>query len=114
MKVLDPHGRGTDPSRGDPTMTTVVLEKLTDVQEQIVSAIALVKEPVTNGVSSVVSFVNGRIESVPAVPLAEQIPTPKEIIDNQYKFAKSLIDTQKDVALAAAKAAAPLTDQLLD
>ena len=48
------------------------------------------------------------------VPFAEQIPTPKELIDNQYKFAKSIIDTNKDIALAVAKAAAPLTDVVLD
>ena len=54
------------------------------------------------------------IPTVPAVPFADQIPTPKELIDNQYKFAKSIIDTNKDIALAVAKAAAPLTDVVLD
>ena len=48
------------------------------------------------------------------MPYADQIPTPKELIDNQYKFAKSLIDTNKDIALSVAKAAAPLTDAVLD
>ena len=93
---------------------TVVLDKLTDVQEQIVGVLALVKEPVTNGVSTVVDFVSGYVSNVPALPFAEQIPTPKEIINNQYKFAKSILDTQKDVALSVAKAASPLTDQVLD
>jgi len=95
-------------------MTTPVLDKLTDVQTTVVGYISTVKEPITTGVSTVVDFVIDRLPSIPAVPYAEQIPTPKELIDNQYKFAKSIIDTNKDIALSVAKAAAPLTDTLLD
>ena len=95
-------------------MTTPVLDKLTDVQTQVLDVISTVKEPVSKGVSTVVEFVIDRLPSIPVVPYAEQIPTPKELIDNQYKFAKSIIDTNKDIALSVAKAAAPLTDKVLD
>ena len=95
-------------------MTTPVLDKLTDVQTQVIDALATVKEPVAKGVTTVVDFVLERIPNIPAVPYAEQIPTPKEVIDNQYKFAKSIIDTNKDIALTVAKAAAPITDKVLD
>lgn len=95
-------------------MTTPVLDKLTDVQTSVVDAIATVKEPVTSGVSTVVEFIVDRLPNIPAVPYAEQIPTPKELIDNQYKFAKSIIDTNKEIALAVAKAVAPITDKALD
>ena len=95
-------------------MTTPVIDKLTDVQAQVVDVISTVKEPVTSGVTAVVEFLLERLPQVPVVPFAEQIPTPKELIDNQYKFAKSIIDTNKDIALAVAKAAAPLTDVVLD
>ena len=57
---------------------------------------------------------NPTVPQVPALPFAEQIPTPKELIDNQAKFASKLVSTNKSVALAVAKAAQPLTDQLLD
>lgn len=95
-------------------MTTPVIDKLTDVQAQVVDAISTVKEPVTSGVSAVVEFLLERLPQVPVLPYAEQIPTPKELIDNQYKFAKSIIDANKDIALSVAKAAAPLTDKVLD
>ena len=91
---------------------TIVLEKITE--DQVVGYMAKAKDPVTQGVTSIVEFINDKLPTVPAVPFAEQIPTPKEVIDNQYKFAKSVIDTQKDLALAVAKAAAPLTDKVLD
>ena len=48
------------------------------------------------------------------IPFAEKLPTPKEIIDNQYKFAKTLLDDQKNFALKVAAAVAPITDKALD
>jgi hypothetical protein len=93
---------------------TLVLDKLTDAQTSIVDTIASVKEPVVSGVSTVVDFVTGRVSEIPALPFGEKIPTPVELVNNQYKFAKSIIDTNKDIALAVAKAAAPITDKVLD
>lgn len=93
---------------------TAVLDKVTEVQDQIIDAIAKAKTPLTDAVTSVVDFVVERVPEVPSVPFAEQLPTPKELIDNQAKFASRLVTTNKSVALAVAKAAAPLTDQLLD
>ena len=92
---------------------SIVLDKVTDVQDQIVGAFSLVKEPVTTGVSTVVDFVTEKIPTVPALPFAEYVPTPVELVNNQYRFAKQVIDAQKDLYLSVAKAAAPLTNQLL-
>jgi len=93
---------------------TLVLDKLTNVQDQVVDTISLVKDPVVKGITVVVGFVTDRVAEIPALPFADQIPTPAEFVNNQYKFAKSVIDTNKEIALAAAKAAAPITDKVLD
>ncbi len=93
---------------------TDVLDRVTEIQDQIVEVIAGTKAPVANAVSTIVDFVIDNVPTVPALPFAEQIPTPKDVIDNQAKFASKLVTTNKTVALAAAKAAQPLTDQLLD
>ncbi len=93
---------------------TLVLDKLTDVQTTVVDTISSVKEPVVKGVTTVVDFVVDRLPEIPALPYAEQIPTPVELVNNQYKFAKSIIDTNKEIALAVAKAVAPITDKALD
>lgn len=93
---------------------TVVLDKITEVQDQVIDLLSSTKEPVTKGVVTVVDFVTGRLPEIPVLPFAEQVPTPVEVINNQYKFAKSIIDANKDIALAVAKAAAPLTDKVLD
>jgi hypothetical protein len=93
---------------------TAVIDRMTEVQDKIISVISDTKAPVADAVSTVVGYVVDRVPAVPAVPFADQIPTPKELIDNQAKFASKLVTTNKSVALAAAKAAQPLTDQLLD
>jgi hypothetical protein len=95
-------------------MTTPVLEKLTDVQSTVVDTISSVKEPFVRGVTVVVDFVVERAPQIPVLPFADQVPTPAELVTNQFKFAKSVLDANKDIALAVAKAAAPLTDQVLD
>ena len=72
------------------------------------------RAPGSKGEDLTVDFIIDRLPEIPAVPYAEQIPTPAELVNNQYKFAKSLIDTNKDIALAVAKAVAPITDKALD
>jgi hypothetical protein len=94
-------------------MSTQVLDRVSEVQEQIIELLASVKEPITQAVDSVVSLVTDRVE-VPAIPFGSEIPTPKEIIDNQAKFVSKVVTTNKTVALSAARAASPLTDSLLD
>jgi hypothetical protein len=91
-----------------------VLDRVTDVQDQVIAAITSTKEPVSNAVAVVVAYVVDAAPTVPVVPFADRIPTPKELIDNQAKFASKLVTTNKSVALSIAAAAQPLTDQLLD
>ena len=93
---------------------STILEPVTDIQDRIVHAIGELKQPITKVVSTVVDFVTERRSDLPAVPFAGKLPTPVELIDNQAKFATNVVRTTKTVATAAAKAAAPVTDQLLD
>ncbi|MEI2639191.1 MAG: hypothetical protein V9F03_09380 [Microthrixaceae bacterium] len=92
---------------------TAVLDRVSEIQDQVIEVITNVNKPITDAVSSAVSFVVENVPSIPAVPFADQIPTPKEIINNQAKFASKLVTTNKTVALSVAGAAAPLTDPLL-
>jgi hypothetical protein len=94
-------------------MSTEIMDRVSEVQEQVIEFIESLKEPVTEVVSSVTEFVTDRVELRP-LPFAEQIPAPKDVIDNQSKFATRLVSANKGVALGAARAAAPLTDPLLD
>lgn len=91
-----------------------LLDPVTDVQARILDALGKAKKPVADAVTKVVDVVLERVPAVPSLPYSELIPTPAEIIDNQAKFASKLVSTNKSIALGAAKAAAPLTDKLLD
>lgn len=94
-------------------MSTDVMDRVSEVQDQVIEFIDGLKDPVSEIVTTVTEFVTERVEFQP-VPWAEQIPTPKEVIDNQSKFASKLVTTNKGVALGVARAAAPMTDPLLD
>ena len=93
---------------------STILEPVTEIQDRIIDAISSLKQPVTKAVNTAVTFVTERRSEFPTLPLAAKLPTPGEVIDNQAKFATKVVSTSKSVANAAAKAAAPLTDQLLD
>ena len=93
---------------------TTVLTRVSDVQDQVISAINSVNEPLTVAVALAVGYVVDKAPQIPSVPFAEKLPTPKELINNQAKFASKLVTTNKTVALSVAAAAQPLTDQLLD
>ncbi len=93
---------------------STILQPVSQVQDRIIDAISNLKQPVTKAVSKAVGFVTERRSEFPSLPFAEKLPTPVEVIDNQAKFATKFVSTSKSVATAAAKAAAPVTDQLLD
>lgn len=91
-----------------------ILDPITELQDKVIETIESLKKPVSSAVADVVEFVVERVPEVPALPYAEKLPTPVELIDNQAKFAARVVSSTKSVAKGAAKAAAPLTDQLLD
>lgn len=92
---------------------TAVLDKVSEIQDQVIETITNINKPIVEAVSNAVSFVVDNVSEIPAVPFADQIPTPKELINNQAKFATKLVSTNKAVALEFAGATAPLTDPLL-
>ena len=91
-----------------------LLDPVTDIQDKVVDGVKRTKQPIADAVATVVGLVLDQVPSVPALPYAELFPTPLEVIDNQAKFATKVVNATKTVATAAAKSAAPLTDQLLD
>lgn len=91
-----------------------LLDPITDVQDRVVEGLKSTKQPVADAVATVTKIVTDQFAVLPALPFAEVFPTPLEVIDNQAKFATKVVNTSKAIAVAAAKAAAPVTDQLLD
>lgn len=92
---------------------TAVLDKVTEIQDQVIETITNINKPIAEALGNAVNFVVENVKEIPTLPFADQIPTPKEVINNQAKFATKLVSTNKAVALEFAGAAAPLTDPLL-
>lgn len=91
-----------------------LLDPVTELQDKVINGVKSTKQPVADAVTAVVEFLLERVPEVPALPYAEVFPSPLELIDNQAKFATKVVNATKSVAVAAAKSATPLTDQLLD
>ena len=96
-------------------MSTTILDRVVEVQDQVVDGLGQVKSPAVNATETATKFVQEVAESaLRPVPMAEKLPTPEEVLNAHFDFAGKLLDTSKDVALAVAKAAAPVTNQWLD
>ncbi|KAA0235280.1 MAG: hypothetical protein JJLCMIEE_01611 [Acidimicrobiales bacterium] len=93
---------------------STTLEKITEVQDQVIDIVNSVKEPVVNGVTRVVGLITDNVSNLPAVPFAEQIPTPGELVDNQFEFASRVLAVNKEIVDSVVEAASPVTDQLLE
>lgn len=92
---------------------TAVLDKVTEIQDQVIETITNINKPIAEAVGNAVNFIVENVSEIPTLPFAEKLPTPKELINNQAKFATKLVSTNKAVALDLAGATAPLTDPLL-
>ncbi len=93
-------------------MTTATIEKLSEVQDRVLEFVESVQEPIVNTVKSVVEFVDERLPELPELPYAEQFPTTREILTNQFSFADKMLKTNKKFSLAVSDAAKPLEVQL--
>jgi hypothetical protein len=83
---------------------TEIVEK---ASEQTTAAIKQAQELTVAAVSSVAEFVAGIIPDLPALPFADQLPSPVEVVESNFKFVNAVLGAQKDFALSLAQAAAP-------
>ena len=96
-------------------MSTTILDRVVEVQDQVIDGFGHFFFNATAATEISTKFVQERAEvALRPVPMAEKLPTPEELLNAQFDFAGKLLDTSKDVALAVAKAAAPVTNKWLD
>ena len=85
---------------------SVVLDKVTEIQDQVIDYLGSVKEPVVSGVEAVVGFVMDKLPEVPAVPFADKLVKAASPLTNKILDRKTVKAAAKKVApKAAAKAA---------
>ena len=89
------------------TATPTYLELSKNYQEQVLSLIEQSQKLAVESVSAWTKAVQPLAKTAPAAPIAG-VPTPKEIVDNQYGFAAKLLEAQHSYLTAVLTAAAPV------
>src|ERR1700716_555690 len=78
-----------------------ITETLSGLQDQVLDLLKTVQEPAVDTVEKVVETVEGFLpEDRPAVPFADSLPNPAEVIDRAYGFGEQLVDSQHDFVKA--------------
>ena len=93
-------------------MTTATIERLSEVQDRVLEFVESVQEPIVKTVKNVVEFVDDRLPELPELPRAEEIPTSREFLTNQFAFADKMLKQNKKFSLAVSDATKPLEVQL--
>jgi hypothetical protein len=97
-----------------------ITETISGLPDQVVELLKTVEQPTIDVIEKVVETVEGFLpEDRPAVPFADSLPNPAEVIDKayavaeqfvdgQHDFAKAILANQRDFAKAVVDAVAPL------
>jgi hypothetical protein len=75
-----------------------VSEITTTVQSAVLDSIESTQKLVLDGLKNVADYVKPLVESIPELPLSENLPTPSEIVENNYAFAQKLLKSQHEFA----------------
>jgi hypothetical protein len=79
-----------------------------DVQDELLNVIRTSQETVVEAVKTWVETVKAVTPKVPAIPLAEKLPKPQDVVTSAYDFAEKLLSGQRQFAEELVKATAPL------
>ena len=79
-----------------------------DVQDELLKVIRTSQETVVEAVKTWVETVRAVTPKVPAVPLADKLPKPQDVVASGYDFAEKLLSGQRQFAEDLVKATAPL------
>lgn len=81
-----------------------------ELQDEFLNAIRRGQEAVIEAVKTWVDTIQSVTPRVPSVqvPLADQLPSPREFVDGAYDFAEKLLASQREFAEELLKATTPL------
>jgi len=89
-------------------MPSTVTEYTLAAQEQTLSAIKQSQQVVVEAVRTWAKSIEKAVPEAPAVPYAEQLPTPLEVLETSFGFAEQLLRTQKEFAENLLAATSPI------
>jgi hypothetical protein len=92
-------------------MSTKTTDYAQTAQEQTLTAIRQSQQAVVEAVRTWANAVEKTLPETPAVPFADQLPTPQEIVQTSFEFAEQLLKAQRDFAESVLAAAAPVLEK---
>jgi hypothetical protein len=78
----------------------------------VVDAIKSAQEPALSAVATVSKAVADFVPDLPAVPFADQLPTPESVVERSFAFAAELLELQKRFVLEVLDALGPVRDKV--
>lgn len=89
-------------------MSTTLTDYTQAAQEQTLKAIRESQRAVVEVVRTLATAVEKAIPETPAVPFANELPTPEQIVKTSFGFAEQLLKAQRDFAENLIAAATPV------
>jgi hypothetical protein len=89
-------------------MSATLTDYTQAAQEQTLKAIRDSQKAVVDVVRTWANAVEKAIPETPAVPFAEELPTPEQLVKTSFAFAEQLLKAQRDFAENLVAAATPV------
>ena len=87
---------------------STVTELTETAQEQTLTAVRQSQQIVVDAVRTWADAVEKAVPAVPSVPFADELPTPRQLVESSFKFAEQLLKAQREFAEQMLDAAAPV------
>jgi len=87
---------------------STVMELTETAQEQTLAAIRQSQQFVVDAVRTWSEAVEKAVPEVPKVPFAEELPTPRQLVESSFGFAEQLLRVQREFAEQVLSATAPV------
>jgi hypothetical protein len=89
-------------------MPTTVSDYAQTAQEQTLKTVRQGQQAIIEGVRAWANAVEKAIPETPAIPYADELPSPQEILQSGFEFAEQLLKSQRQFAESVLDAAAPV------
>jgi hypothetical protein len=93
---------------------TTALNTLTDTQDKVIDALHTVQKPVVGYVRKAVDYVESALPDLPTRERCAQLPSIKQVVDNQFVFAGRVLDNQHRFVGDLLEATKPVTEKVAD
>ena len=90
-----------------PTIT----EATVAAQQQTIEAIKRSQEAYVDVVQTWAKGIKGFVPETPAVPFADELPTPQELVANVFDFSEKLLANQRQFVQSLIEATAPVAEK---